>query len=209
MSNAPDQEALLGFLSTITYDPSHSLTAWKPNVSFCEWIGVMCSRRRQRVVALNVSDMGLQEYGLVGRVTTKGDVYSYGIVLLEMMTGKKPTHNMFVEGPSLQNWVGSNFPNRVGEVVDKSLLSRTSTSIEEEKNLNCLSQLLSVGLLCTKESPEGRPTMIDIMGTLQSIKDTFLGVTRNPKIQSDITHLLGNTSTTHNNAGESQSSSTF
>jgi hypothetical protein len=56
-----------------------------------------------------------------------------------------------------------------------------------------------VGLLCTKESPEGRPTMMDIVGTLQSIKDTFLGIVGNPKFQSDITHLLGSTSTTHNN----------
>jgi LRR receptor-like serine/threonine-protein kinase FLS2 len=43
------------------YDPSQSLTTtWKPNVSFCEWTGVICSRRRQRVVSLNVSSMGLQ-----------------------------------------------------------------------------------------------------------------------------------------------------
>eukprot|EP00253_Pinus_taeda_P004784 PITA_04784 len=149
------------------------------------------------------------EYGLAGRVTTKGDVYSYGIVLLEIFTGKKPTHNMFVEGLSLQNWVGSNFPNHVGEVVDKSLLRRTSTSIEEDKELKCLSQLLMVGLLCTKASPEERPTMIDVMGALQSIKDTFLGVAGNLKIQSDIAHLLGNTNTTPNNIGEGQSSSTF
>jgi serine/threonine protein kinase len=53
------------------------------------------------------------EYGVGGQVTTKGDVYSYGIVLLEMLTGKKPTHNMFVEGMNLQKWVGSRFPNRV------------------------------------------------------------------------------------------------
>jgi hypothetical protein len=61
LGNASDQEALLGFLSGITYDPSQNLTAsWKPNVSFCEWTGVTCSRHRQRVVSLNVSSMELQ-----------------------------------------------------------------------------------------------------------------------------------------------------
>ena len=111
------------------------------------------------------------EYGLGGRVTTKGDVYSYGILLLEMLTGKKPTNNMFVEGMSLPKWVDSAFPNQVGKVVDTSLLMRTSTSNEEDKDLNCLKQLMSVGLLCTKESPEGRPTMLDVVGPLQNMRE--------------------------------------
>jgi len=210
LGNASDQEALLGFLSGITYDPSQNLTAsWKPNVSFCEWTGVTCSRHRQRVVSLNVSNIGLEEYGLSGRVTTKGDVYSYGIVLLEMLTGKKPTHNMFVEGMNLQKWVDNSFPNQLGEVVDKSLLRMTSTSTQAEKDLNCLSESISMGLLCTKDSPEGRPTMMDIVGRLQSIRDTFLGVVGIPKSQSNLTCLLGDASIAHNNTSEGQSSSTF
>ena len=149
------------------------------------------------------------EYGLGGHVTTKGDVYSYGIMLLEMLNGKKPTDNMFVEGMYFQKWVASGFPNRVEEVVDTSLLRRTSMSTEEDKDLNCLKQFISVGLLCTKESPEGRPTMMDIVGRLQSIRDTFLGIVGIPKSQSNFTCLLGDASIAHNNTSEGQSSSTF
>jgi hypothetical protein len=115
---------------------------------------------------------------------------------------------MFVEGMNLQKWVGSNFPNELEEVVDKSLL-RTTTSTQADKDLNCLNQSISMGLLCTKDSPEGRPTMMDIVGTLQSIRDTFLGVVGIPKYQSNFTCLLGDASTTHNNICEGQSSSTF
>jgi len=207
LSNASDQEALFGFISAITYDPQSLSTDWKPNVSFCEWRGIRCSRRRQRVVSLNASSLGLQEYGLGGCVTTKGDVYSYGIVLLHMLTRKKPTDNMFVEGMNLQKWVSINFPNRIGEVVDRSILKRTNTITEEDKEFNCLNHLMSVGLLCTKESPEERPTMINIVTQLQSIKDTFLSTACNPNFQLEINQLLSNV--TYNNTGEGQSSSTF
>ncbi|GLJ53066.1 hypothetical protein SUGI_1130510 [Cryptomeria japonica] len=36
------------------------------------------------------------EYGLGGKVSTRGNIYSYGIMLLEMATGKSPTNHMFV-----------------------------------------------------------------------------------------------------------------
>jgi len=148
------------------------------------------------------------EYGVGGQVTIKGDVYSYGIVLLEMLTRKKPTHDMFVEGMNLQKWVGSSSPNRVQEVADMSLLRRTNRCSEEDKDLNCLISLINVGLLCTNESPQGRPTMMGILFMLQNIKDTFLSTTAIPKFQSNLTHLLGSTSTTMNNICEGQSSST-
>ena len=106
------------------------------------------------------------EYGLGGCVTTKGDVYSYGVVIWELLTRKKPIHNMFVEGMNLQKWVGIHFPNQVGEVVDRSLLRSTSTIIEEYMELNCVSHLVSLGLIYTKYSLEGRPTMNDIVSMI-------------------------------------------
>ena len=45
------------------------------------------------------------EYVETGRATEKGDVYSYGVVLLELITGKRPTDEAFVDkGNNIVTW---------------------------------------------------------------------------------------------------------
>ncbi|KAK7847199.1 lrr receptor-like serine/threonine-protein kinase efr [Quercus suber] len=62
-NNFTDQSALISFKSQITFSPNDSVFAggnWSTTTNFCEWFGVSCSRRRQRVTALNLSYVGLQ-----------------------------------------------------------------------------------------------------------------------------------------------------
>ncbi|GLJ09760.1 hypothetical protein SUGI_0115410 [Cryptomeria japonica] len=58
-SNATDEQALFAFKSAIEYDQFNSFATWTSNVSFCNWKGISCSHRRQRVVSLNLSTVGL------------------------------------------------------------------------------------------------------------------------------------------------------
>ncbi|KAL4654003.1 hypothetical protein ACB092_01G346800 [Castanea dentata] len=62
-NNFTDQSALIAFKSKITFAPNDTaFTAagnWSTTTNFCEWFGVSCSRRRQRVTALNLSYVGL------------------------------------------------------------------------------------------------------------------------------------------------------
>ncbi|KAH9318983.1 hypothetical protein KI387_020752, partial [Taxus chinensis] len=95
------------------------------------------------------------EYGMGGRISTKGDVYTYGILLLELLTRRKPTDDMFVEGINLQNWVALNFPNNIQEVIDNSLLKDVNGP-EISMVSTCLTQLMEVGLVCTRELPQQR-----------------------------------------------------
>lgn len=63
----------------------------------------------------------MSECGLRGEVTTAVDIYSYGILLLEMMTGKRPNDTIFEEGLNLLNFVNRALPDRGREVADPIL----------------------------------------------------------------------------------------
>ena len=86
------------------------------------------------------------EYGLSGTVSTQGDVCSYGIMLLEMLTRKQPTSHMFVGDLNLHNWVSFAFPNKVKDVIESSLLNKVDGDEFEENNVyKCLLYLIHVG----------------------------------------------------------------
>ncbi|KAH7576014.1 hypothetical protein JRO89_XS02G0277600 [Xanthoceras sorbifolium] len=62
-----------------------------------------------------------------GRVSRKGDVHSYGIMLMETFIKKKPTNEIFTEEMSLRHWVVDSFNRSVMEVVDNDLLPMEDT----------------------------------------------------------------------------------
>ncbi|GLJ52323.1 hypothetical protein SUGI_1112850 [Cryptomeria japonica] len=117
------------------------------------------------------------EYGLNGMMSPRGDVFSYGILLLEMLTRRRPTDDMFDGDLSLHSWVKRAFPERVAEVVDTSLLMEGASKETEE----CLISLMRLGLLCSSDSPEARPTMRDVSSLLKNIQQDF-----NPDTSSSI-----------------------
>ncbi|GLJ39668.1 hypothetical protein SUGI_0810960 [Cryptomeria japonica] len=133
------------------------------------------------------------EYGIGGKLTTKGDVYSYGILILELLTRKRPTDDMFTEGINLQKWIEMHFPDRIFDVVDNCFLLdayELETSIVTE----CLTQLIQIGLFCTRESPQERPNMTDIVDRLNTIRGVFLGTPITPQLPIDISSpFLDNT----------------
>ncbi|XP_047961854.1 LRR receptor-like serine/threonine-protein kinase EFR [Salvia hispanica] len=109
------------------------------------------------------------EYGSEGKVSINGDVYSYGILLFEMFTGKRPTNDMFNGEMSVKEWVSAALQeNRVSEIVAVGLLSRDDQYFES--NEQCVSSVFDVAMKCVAFLPEERINMIEVVASLQKIK---------------------------------------
>jgi serine/threonine protein kinase len=105
------------------------------------------------------------EATLTGRVTKESDVYSYGIVLLELLTGKRPV--MFTEDEDIVKWVKKQLQRgQVTELLEPGLLELDPESSEWEEFLLGV----KVGLLCTAPDPQDRPTMSDIVFMLEGCR---------------------------------------
>ncbi|KAK4487592.1 hypothetical protein RD792_005760 [Penstemon davidsonii] len=104
------------------------------------------------------------EYGMSGKVSAEGDVYSYGILLLEMFTGRRPTDGAFNDhSTTLVDIVTSALPSQVMEIVDPIIL-------HENKNKDCVVSILEIGLACSKELPKDRMSMTDVVKELCKTK---------------------------------------
>lgn len=107
------------------------------------------------------------------RLSQKADVYSFGVLLLEVLTGKAPSMYPSPSRPRIEEdeeevdlpkWVRSVVRDEwTAEVFDQELLRYKN--IEEE-----LVAMLQVGLACVAAQPEKRPTMIEVAKMIEDIR---------------------------------------
>jgi len=113
-------------------------------------------------------------------VTIAGDVYSFGIVILEIILRRRPTDDMFKDGLNIVKFVETNFPESILRIIDPDLLedehdvSQETSVAMKEKNLECLLSLLQIGLCCANPSPNERMDMQGVAARLHGIKEAYL-----------------------------------
>lgn len=90
------------------------------------------------------------------QATSKSDVYAFGILLLELLTGKPPSQLPFLAPDEMVEWL------------------RSARDEEGDGEDNRMEMLMEVGMACSIISPEQRPTMWQVLKMLQEIKESVL-----------------------------------
>ncbi|KAM5573860.1 putative serine/threonine-protein kinase PBL21 [Rosa sericea] len=102
------------------------------------------------------------EYAMSGKLTLKSDIYSFGVVMLELITGKKAIDNTMKQGE--QNLVAWSRPflkdrRKFVQLVDPLLQGRFP--------IRCLHHAVAITAMCLQEQPTFRPLISDIVVALE------------------------------------------
>lgn len=104
----------------------------------------------------------------------QGDVYSFGILLLELFTGKRPTDEIFKNSMNIHVFTEKALAEDVLQIVDPLLRSESKLKDADVNHVEeCLAAVLQIGLSCSKQSPGERMDMKTVVTELCDIRERF------------------------------------
>lgn len=129
----------------------------------------------------------------------EGDIFSYGILLLEMMIGKGPTDDMFGNGVGIHLLSRMAVPQDAMAILDPCMLPEETREEEEKEERieemvimseedgtervprwmeECVVSMLRIGISCSCIAPADRMSMNVVINELQAIKSSYLKFTK-------------------------------
>jgi serine/threonine protein kinase len=115
------------------------------------------------------------EYGEGSAVSPTGDIYSLGILLLEIFTGRSPTDETFRNSLDLHKFAEDVLPDRTLEIADPTIWLH----IEHHDNVTrriqqCLVSVFRLGISCSKQQPRDRTLTRDVAAEMHAIRDAYI-----------------------------------
>lgn len=131
----------------------------------------------------------ISEYAYNMKVTEKCDIYSFGVVLLELVTGRSPVQPL-EQGGDLVSWVRRAIQASVptSELFDKRL------DLSEPRTVEEMSLILKIALFCTSASPLNRPTMREVIAMLIDAREYVSHSPTSPTSESPLHEDEGSSS---------------
>ncbi|KAL3734429.1 hypothetical protein ACJRO7_023736 [Eucalyptus globulus] len=119
------------------------------------------------------------EYAMGCEVSREGDIYSYGILLLEMYTGLSPTDDIFRDNLTLHGFVAKALPDRVLKIMDSALLQERESHLgpynpQHDIFQECLVMIYNIGVSCSNEVPGRRMSISEVTNQLHRIRKKLL-----------------------------------
>ncbi|CAK8534796.1 unnamed protein product [Lathyrus sativus] len=123
------------------------------------------------------------EYAIGGRLTRKADIYSFGVLLVEIVSGRCNTNSRL---PINEQFI----LERTWELYErKELVALVDTSLNGEFDAEQACKFLKIGLLCTQESPKCRPSMSSVVKMLTGEMKVDDSTMTKPALISDFMDL--------------------
>lgn len=131
------------------------------------------------------------EYAMLGKASESCDVYSFGILLLELASGKKPLEKLSASTKELaggkKRTLGATLRRTItdwalplvcekkfGEIADPRL---NGNFVEEE-----LKRVVFIALMCAQSRPERRPSMLEVVELLKGVSKDKLSFLENDEL---------------------------
>ncbi|KAB1215541.1 Leucine-rich repeat receptor-like protein kinase PXL1 [Morella rubra] len=146
--------------------------------------GELLEELSQNLSRLEISNSRFSEYALTTRVNEKIDVYSFGVILLELATGRKA--NDGDEHASLAEWAWRHYQD------GNPIVNALDEEVEEPCYLDQMCCVFTLGIICTGTQPSTRPSMKEVLRILVQCNQPLGYAKKNAANDCNISPLLEN-----------------